>query len=197
MATNHRFSGWRVLAARDDDDIGAAQRGDWFAKAARRKQMASAKWICRIEQNNIDIARELEVLKTVVENETFDTGTFQFPALRKTIRANADGNSVTQTFMEKDSFVIPTGRNCDPGGDARTLRQRAIATRQHGNSFSRPGKALHKPNDHGSFSRAADGEIADADDDATQMALSENAGAVSPGTQTRTGAVENRKRPEK
>src|SRR5579864_1894923 len=42
VAMNHRFGGRCVFAARNDDNIGAAQRGNWFAKAARRKKIPTA-----------------------------------------------------------------------------------------------------------------------------------------------------------
>jgi hypothetical protein len=197
MMLNHRFSGGCVLASRDDNNIGAAERGDWFSKAARRKKMASAEGICRVEQNNIEIARELEMLKTIVENKTFDAATFQFPALHETIRANADGYSVTQAFMKESGLVIPALRNFDASDGAGSLRQRAVPARQDRSFFSACRETLRKPDGHGSFTRAADSEVADAGDDAAQTALPKNSCAVSPRAQTRTGTIENRKRPQK
>jgi hypothetical protein len=197
VALNDRLGGWGVFAAGDDDDIGAAERGDWFAKAARGKKMASDEGIRRVEQDNIDIAGELEMLKTVIENKAFDAARFQFPALRETIRAHADGYSVTQAFMKESGLVIPAGRNFDPSDGARSLRQRMIAARQDCGFSASLRETLREPDGHGSFSRAPDSEIADTDDDAAQAALMDNTCAVTPRAQTCTGAVKNRKRPQK
>src|SRR5579872_4284627 len=180
VTLNDRFGGGRMLAARDDDNIGAAQRGNWFAKTSSRKKMASAEGIGRVKQNNVDIARELEMLKTVVENKTFDTATCQFPALRETICTNADFDLISEPIVEESRFVIPALRNFDASDGAGAFRQRTIAARQYGSFVFAGCKTLREPDGHGSFTRAANGEIADADDDAAQTALMDNSCAVSP-----------------
>lgn len=159
--------------------------------------MTSAEWICRIDQNNIEVARELEVLKTVVENKTFNAAAFEFPALRKTTRPNTDFDSISDAFVEESGLVVPAFRNLHPIGEVGTLRQRAITAREHASFFSTGVKALREPNNQGSFPRAPNGEVADTDDDATQTALMDNACAISPRTQARTRGVEKRKRPQK
>ena len=45
IATEGRFEGGRVIAARDDDDVSALERRSRFAQASRRKQVAAAEGI--------------------------------------------------------------------------------------------------------------------------------------------------------
>ena len=57
------------IGARDDRDLCPPQRGERFALAPRGKEIPIRKWLRRVEGHDVQVAREREVLKPVVENE--------------------------------------------------------------------------------------------------------------------------------
>ncbi len=55
-------------AARDQHDVGARQRCERFAQAAQWETLAAAERIERVDQHDIQIARQADVLEAVVEH---------------------------------------------------------------------------------------------------------------------------------
>ena len=58
-----------VVATGDYDDVGTRQRRSRLAQTARGEEVATAEGICRVYEDNVHVAGELEVLETVVEDE--------------------------------------------------------------------------------------------------------------------------------
>ena len=57
-----------------------------------------------------DVARQLQMLKAVVEDEPFDAALREFTSARKAIRADAEKNAVAQ----RASTATALHRSCEP-----------------------------------------------------------------------------------
>jgi hypothetical protein len=80
IVAHRRFDRGRTLAARDDDDICPLQRRAWLSQASRRKQMPAPKGICGVDENDIHVASQLPMLKSIIQNEPLHAAANQFPA---------------------------------------------------------------------------------------------------------------------
>ena len=78
------------VAARDHDDVRAREGGARFAQTSGGKQMATAEGIGRVYEDDIHIARELQMLKAVVQDEPIHAALREFPALCEAICAHAE-----------------------------------------------------------------------------------------------------------
>ena len=92
-------------AARDHDDVCARQGGARFAEVSGGKQAATAEGICRVYQDDVHIARELQVLKAVVEDEPIHAALREFPALFVAICADAELDAIAEACLEHADFV--------------------------------------------------------------------------------------------
>ncbi len=94
-----------MLAARDDDDVGARQRRSRLAQASRRKQVAAAKGIGGVDQDNIHVARKLPMLKAIVKNEPLHSLLSKLAAVSEAVGADAESDAVRQARFEQLDFV--------------------------------------------------------------------------------------------
>ena len=58
-----------MVAARDDDQIRAIERGARLAQTPGRQQMSAAERLACVDQNDVDVTRERQMLKTIVEDK--------------------------------------------------------------------------------------------------------------------------------
>src|SRR5580658_1671068 len=96
LVANRRFYGRRVFAARNHDYICASQCGTPLAQSACRKQAAPAEWLAGVDEHDIHVARELKVLKTVIEDEPIHALQGEEFAVGIAIRADAELRAITQ-----------------------------------------------------------------------------------------------------
>ena len=62
------FDGGGVVAAGDDENVGASEGRTRLAQAPRGKQVAAAERIGRVDEDDVHVARELAMLEAVVED---------------------------------------------------------------------------------------------------------------------------------
>jgi hypothetical protein len=184
-----------MFASRDDDDIGALEGGSRFAQAARRQNVASAEWVSGVYQENVEIAGERKMLESVVENEPVKAGLRQFGAGGEAIRTYADcqegfGFRVVCEFALHDAGFVTEARRhfrrfLNLVLPVATQNSAELATVAAGkNRYVLPSiqKIPGEPDNEGSLTGAADGEIPDADDDAREAARAHDSLSIAPGS---------------
>src|SRR5258707_8561696 len=78
FSVNRCFHRRRVRAARDNNEICSGQSRLWLAQTAGWKQVAAAKGIRGVDHHDVRVARELEMLKTIVEHKPVDATFCEF-----------------------------------------------------------------------------------------------------------------------
>src|SRR5487761_970708 len=122
MTLNRRFRRRRVFGSSDHDNVRARERGNRFAEASRRQKVSFSERSRRIDQNNINVTRKLQVLKSVIQNKALDSARFQFSALLESIGAGAKFPFLAQTPAEQRRLVIPSRNNVRVLARPRSLR---------------------------------------------------------------------------
>src|SRR5580704_12677520 len=86
--------------ARHNQNVGPAAGGNGLTQRSRRQKPLLLKFARTIEHQNVEIAREQEVLKTIVEKENVHgLLLFDSMALGKTIFADAKGDTAFQAML--------------------------------------------------------------------------------------------------
>src|SRR6516225_12105410 len=100
------------LRTRKDNNVGTAHCGKRFAKTPRRKQRFASHRSRGIQQENVQVASEREVLKTVVKKKNVH-GLFGFepPALGKAVLPYPEGNAILQAKFHR-SEERRVGKEC-------------------------------------------------------------------------------------
>src|SRR6201997_5787450 len=134
------------LRARKDNNVGTAHRGKRFAKRPRRKQRFASYRSRGIQQENVQIASEREVLKTVIKKKNVHglLG-FEPAALGKAVLPHPEGNAILQTKFHQFDFV------------AAALGP-AIAPAENGHALSFREKPLGEPDHHWCLASTADAQ---------------------------------------
>src|SRR5580698_2054619 len=105
IVANRRFDGGRVFTARDNDCIRAGHRAARLAKPAGRKKSSTAEGVRGVDQQYVHIAREFQVLETVVEHEPIDAFVSENASLFEAIRAYAELHAGRQARLKQANFV--------------------------------------------------------------------------------------------
>jgi len=170
------------FCASKDEEIGAGHGGEGLAKTASGEHGLLAEGLRGVDEEDVEVARELEVLEAVVEEEDIDGG-LQLCALFVAIGADPEGNAILEAGFHQLDFIAGAGLAF-------------IAAGKDGYALAIGEKTLGKPDDHGSFAGTADSEIADTDHRAGELLLLECSIGIEHGTPAGGGAVERRERPE-
>src|SRR5580698_766203 len=94
-----------MVASRNNHNVGACQRRSRLTQSACRKQVTATERIRRIDQNDIDVARQLQMLKPVVKNERSDASVSEFAAACEAICADSECDTVAQARLQQPHFV--------------------------------------------------------------------------------------------
>ena len=107
VPANDRFDGGRgrLHASRDHHDVRAAQRRERLAQAARGQHHAAAKWIRRVDEHDVGIARQFQMLKSVVQHEPIDSVPRQDHAVLVPVRADSELNFSRQPLAQQRNFI--------------------------------------------------------------------------------------------
>lgn len=97
--------GGGLYAARDDNKVGAAQRGDRLAEAARGERAAAAEGIRGVKQDDVGVAGEFAVLEAVVEDEPIDAVAREGFAVFEAVGAYAKLDAAGKAVAEDGDFV--------------------------------------------------------------------------------------------
>src|SRR5271166_6943588 len=118
--------------------------------------MAASEGICGVDENNIDVARQLPVLKPIVQDEPSDAAPRQRLALREAVRANPKRDALTQARLQQLDFVarILLSRAI-PSPGSRGCALSTIAARQNPDALVFREQALRDPENHRRLTRAA------------------------------------------
>src|SRR5260370_9901733 len=96
----------RRFGASKNNQICAAHGRHWFPKPARRQQGFPSQWPRRVHQKNVQVAGELEMLKTIIQEKNVDgLPRFESPALGEAVLAHAKGDAALQTEFHQLDFV--------------------------------------------------------------------------------------------
>src|ERR1700730_10067706 len=121
-----------MVAACDHDQTGSRKRGLRLERAPGPKQMPSAERLRRIDQDDVNIATQLQVLKAIIKNEPPHAALPKLKTAGEAIGSHTESNPVAQTRFEQLHFIgggfdrrfptrsrhgglptIPTGENAD------------------------------------------------------------------------------------
>jgi hypothetical protein len=58
-----------LVCPRDDDQIGSPESPDGFTQTPAREQSPAAERVSRVNRNNVEVARDAQVLKSIIEDE--------------------------------------------------------------------------------------------------------------------------------
>ena len=106
-----------LIGSRDDDDVCSTETTHRFAQATVRQQMSAAPRVCRVDRDDVQVTREAQVLKTIVQNEAVGVELSDcFVARRYSIRAT-DHRSHAARFVANRNGSSPASE-----GFASTFR---------------------------------------------------------------------------
>ena len=95
----------------DHAEVGARPRGPGLAQAPRRKQSASAERIRGIDQHDVDVTRQLQMLKAIVEHEPFDATSGKLTATSIAVSTHAESYAFAEARLKQLHLVAGrTGR---------------------------------------------------------------------------------------
>src|SRR5467141_1820151 len=161
-------------ASSNHHDVGAFGSGNRLSQTPRGQSQSTAEWVGGVNENDVSIAGQWQMLKTIVEDKPLRSMPRQDLAILVSIRAHADLHFSGKAFTQERHFI------------ALRLAARApahrptISARQDRRALSLPGQALRNPQYHWRFARAADREVSDADDCSRQLSGSEDGARVTP-----------------
>src|SRR6202163_930585 len=172
-----------MIRSRKYHQIGAVDSGDGFSKTAGRQEKLLAERAHRIDQKNIDVAREPKVLETIVEDEDANVARLQAASLRKAVFADAKQHAALQSVLHQLDFIA--GAN-----------GAAIAATENGNALTFGKEFFREPNHHGRLAGTTHGDVAHTDDYAIQALLPEPSVCIEPGAELHRRTIKQRERPE-
>jgi hypothetical protein len=142
------------------------------------------------------------MLESVVENEPIKAGLRQFGAGGEAIRTYADGEEgfgfrVFCEFAFQDAgFVTEAGRQFRrfldlvfPVATQNSAERAAVAAGKNRDVLPSIQKIPGEPDDEGGLTGAAEGQIADADDDTREAARGHDSLSIGPGAQARENLI--------
>jgi hypothetical protein len=181
-----------MVTARDDNYIRALQRPARLSQTPCREQMASAKRLARVDQNNVHISRELQMLKSVVKNEPFHSATRERKSVFVTIRTNSKQHTIREARFEKLNFVTRRNDLRSAGrfrfrGKSRRLA--SIPARKNSHAFAFCQQTLGDPQNHRGLAGPANRQVPHADHHAIQTTLPKNFSGVCSRAKSRHSAV--------
>ena len=207
VAPDNCFYRRGVFASRNDDNVGALEGGSWLAKTARRQNVASAEWVCRVYQEYVEIPGERKMLESVVENEPVEAGLRQFGAGGEAVRTYADGEEgfsfgvFCEFALHDASFVTEARRHFRrflnlvlPMAAQNSAESAAVAAGKNRDVLPSIQKIPSEPDDERGLTGAAERQIADADDDAREAARARDSLSIAPGAQAREDFIRYGKR---
>ncbi len=128
-----------------------------------------------VAQQNIEVAVQSQVLKSVVEDQCIHTPLFDgvlsggvavFPGQHRNVFQTAgDHHRLIPRDLRRQQDLLTVAHHVDRPG-----RISAVSPAQHRRFESRAAQGIGNQNHHGRFSGAAQGEVADTDDPAFQAA---------------------------
>src|SRR6202035_1187508 len=121
--------------------------------------MPAAERLARVDQNDVNVARKLQMLKPIVEDEPFHTATRKRHAILVAIWANAKQYTFPKAGSQKLN-LIACRRNLRAAGSLRFTgfrydRFAAVSSRKNCDAFTFPQQPLRDPQDHGRFAGPA------------------------------------------
>ncbi len=170
------------FGAREDENIGALHGREGLAQRSGREKELAVEGLRGVEKEDVDVAGKRKVLEAVVEKEEVHGG-FELLALGVAIRAHTEESAILEAEFHEFDFVAGAGGTF-------------VAAGENGEALSFGEKFFGEPDDHGSLAGTANGEIADADDRASEALRLKVTLFVEPDAEAGEIAIEHRKRPE-
>src|SRR5688572_10710730 len=178
-----------------DNAVGAAQTGEWLAQSTVGKQLSAAPRIGCVNGDDVEVAREAQVLKTVVENKTVSAEGFDCVAAGADAISVADHCGRAKKFCrEQIRFVT---RFCRGRKYCLTIRHddlsprllASVTARQYAHLLTRFFYGSGNPFDQWCFSGSPRGYVADAYDRAIEFGRAKGAATIERDARARDGAV--------
>ena len=166
------------FGASKNQQIGASHGGERFAETASGKKTIVFGGARGIEEEDVDVAGELQMLEAIVEQKNIDAGLLEVQAVGVAIRSNAEFHAIRETRFHEFNFIAGAGAAF-------------VTTSENSNLFALSEKAFGEPNDHGSLAGAAKTEIANTDDGSLQALGAENPFFVKPSAERYDGGVQD------
>src|ERR1043165_8078243 len=158
-----------VVASRNHNAIGPAHSLNRLTQSSVRQKPSTTPRIRRVDRYNIQIARESQMLKAIIENKTIRTEVFnRFPPCRNSIGATNNCREPRQLCRQQIRLVTRFARRRK---DAIAIRNNhlemrifaAVTARQDANLFTVRCDCSRDVFDEWCLAGAASGDVSDAD----------------------------------
>jgi hypothetical protein len=200
-----------ALAFGEEDEVSAFERVRWFAEYAAGKHVAVAEGILAVNQEKIKAVAEAEVLIAVVEEEGVGavvadgvTGGFDPVGIDEDgdtgeVAGKHEGLVAGLGGIEQDRFSVrdDAGRGGSAAGEEaigesgqERLGDGFVAAAEDGDPATGFLEGAGEFFDHGCLARAADGEIADADNEGADGVTAEDGLVIKAGAGAHDAGVD-------
>ena len=156
------------IGAAEADDLCSLQTGEWFAQRAAGKNVFEAERFERVQQNDIQIAAESPVLKSIIQQQQLRVEFTNRLLSRRHAVAVLNMRHVRQRLSKLQRFVVVLAI----GG--------AVTAADDRHAQARVLKSLSEPLHHRRLAGSAEREIADGDDRHVDVVNFRGAAIVAP-----------------
>ena len=152
----------------DDERVGVAEGGEWFAEQSGGECAASTEGPDCADEYEVEVAREADVLEAVVEDDAVGAVGDGFGTAAEAVGVG-EVLDVGEVLLEQEGFVVAALARC-----ARWAA--AVASAEDDGRVACLFEAAGEPFDEWGFTGAAGGDVADADNGDLEFAPGQQAG---------------------